>query len=112
MNSLVCQSEDVCEIRWGREYSEQFSGSNGERQGGILSAYLFNIYVDDLSTSCNACRVGCYLNDVIVNHIMYADGLVLMAPSVTAIGLSKLLSVCEGLGTVTMLSITLRRVVG
>ena len=86
----------------GGEYSSLFCVSNGVRQGGILSLYFFNIYVDDLSSSLklrevNTCRSGCYLNSILVNHIMYADDLVLFAASVN--GLSKLLRVCEQFGT-------------
>ena len=40
----------------------------------------------------NACRVGCCVGNIIINHLMYADDLVILAPSVA--GLSKLLSIC------------------
>ena len=44
----------------------------------------------------NACRVGCCVGKVLINHLMYADDLVILAPSVS--GLSKLLSICEIFG--------------
>ena len=44
----------------------------------------------------NACRVGCCVGNVIINHLMYADDLVIRAPSVA--GLSKLLRICESFG--------------
>ncbi len=62
------------------------------KQGGILSPKLFNIYVDDLSTVLNSSNIGCCFNDVIINHLYYADDLCLIAPSVH--GINKLLSVC------------------
>ena len=37
-----------------------------------------------------------YVGKVIINHLMYADDLVILAPSVA--GLSKLLSICEIFG--------------
>ena len=78
-------------VRWGGTYSTFFSVTNGVRQGSILSPYLFNIYVDDLSVALNACRVGCCVGKILINHLMYADDLVILAPSVS--GLSKLLSI-------------------
>ena len=36
-------------IRWGDLLSTKFKVINGVRQGGILSPYLFNVYVDELS---------------------------------------------------------------
>ena len=71
--------------------------SNGVRQGGILSPYLFNVFMDDLSSDLNVCNVGCSFNDHNINHLMYADDLVLLAPSVS--GLIKLLKVCEHYGS-------------
>ena len=47
--------------------------SNGVCQGGILSPILFNIYVDDLSAKLINLKIGCKINDVYVNRLMYAD---------------------------------------
>ena len=78
-------------------YSDKFKVTNGVRQGGILSPYLFNVYVDELSEELKKCNVGCNLNGHLINHIMYADDLVLISPSST--GLSQLLRECEKFGT-------------
>ena len=80
-------------VRWGSRLSEPFGVANGVRQGGILSPHLFNVYMDDLSCMLNECVAGCSYNNQVISHLMYADGLVLFAPSVS--GLNKLLRVCE-----------------
>ena len=51
------------------------------------------MYVDDLSQTLNRCRTGCLSGNMTVNHIMYADELVLLSPSTT--GLRELLCACE-----------------
>ena len=83
-------------VRWGGVYSSSFTVTNGVRQGGILSPYLFNVYVDDLSVKLNSCHVGCYYSGGCINHLMYADDLVIMSPSVA--GLYKLIHICESFG--------------
>ena len=84
-------------VRWGGVYSSSFTDTNGVRQGGILSPYLFNVYVNDLSVKLNSCHVRCYYSGGCINHIMYADDLVIMSPSVA--GLYKLLHmICESFG--------------
>jgi hypothetical protein len=70
-----------------------FTISNGVRQGGVLSPLLFNLYVDDLSKILNNCYIGCTVNDVLINHLIYADDLVLLAPSAQALQL--LVNQCE-----------------
>ena len=46
------QEQMLC-VKWNGALSECFSGSNGIKQGGILSPKLFNIYVDVLSQKLN-----------------------------------------------------------
>ena len=84
-------------IRLGDAYSYKFNETHGVRQGGILSPYIFNVYVHALSEELKKCNVGCNLNGHLINHIMYADDLVLI--SISSAGLSQLLYECEQFGT-------------
>ena len=80
-------------MRWGLQYSGTFHVTNGIRQGGLISAALFNIYLEDLSGQLNDSRVGCRVGSVIINHLAYADDIVLLAPSPKA--LNSLLYLCD-----------------
>ena len=73
------------QIRWGGTLSRKFSISNGIRQGGLLSPLLFNAYMENLSIQLNSLGVGCFVTNKCVNHICYADDLVVLAPSVRAL---------------------------
>ena len=73
--------------------SEAFNVSNGVRQGEILSPYLVNIYMDDLSYKLKKKYASCKIANMIINHLFYADDLVLMCPSQR--GLEELLDICE-----------------
>ena len=86
------RNQKLC-IKWDSVLSEKFSVTNGIKQGGILSPKLFNIYVNTLSVSLNEKYIGCCLNGKVVNHLYYADDLVLVSP--TASAMNELLRVCE-----------------
>ena len=88
-------NQQMC-VKWGNVLSDHFTVSNGVRQGGILSPYLFNMYMDDLSVKLNSCNTGCVFNNLRINHVMYADDLVVFSPSVC--GLKLLLKECEEYG--------------
>ena len=64
-----------------------FSSSNGVRQGGILSPLLFNLNMFDISNTLNCCRQGCIVNGVPIDHLIYADDMVLLGPSAHALQL-------------------------
>ena len=85
-------NQTMC-VRWSGIVSQGFHVTNGVRQGGILSPYLFNVYLDDLSIALSACRTGCCVGNSLINHLMYADDLVIFSPS--SIGLRALITVCE-----------------
>ena len=46
-----------------------------------MSPLLFNLYVNDLSVQLQKLPVGWCCGDMVVNHLMYADDIVLLAPS-------------------------------
>ena len=88
-------NQTMC-IRWGSQTSEKFHISNGVRQGSILSPHLFKVYVDDLSIILNSLRIGCAITNLIINHLMYADDIVLISPSTG--GLKTLIEHCQQFG--------------
>ena len=79
-------------VKWGNKASCFFKVSNGLRQGGILSPLFFNVYLDKLSISLSSSSVGCKLVDKSFNHLMYADDMTVLAPSVK--GLQNLINIC------------------
>ena len=83
-------------VKWGNSISDGFKVGNGVRQGGVLSPYLFNVYMDELSSNLNKLNIGCSIGSSKINHVMYADDIALISPSVK--GLQQLLNTCEQYG--------------
>ena len=91
-----CRNQKLC-VKWDSVISNKFSMSNDIKQGGILSPKLFNIYFKSFSKSLNEKHLGCCLTDIVVNHLYYADDLVLVSPS--ASGMNELIQECESFST-------------
>ena len=72
--------------------STLFPVTNGVGQGGILSPILFNLYMNGLSRELEECKTGCMVGNHLINHLIYADDLILM--SSYSAGLQQLLRVC------------------
>ena len=70
----------MMKVRWDNYFSESFLVSNGVRQGGILSSYLFSLYIDDLTSNLNTVKSGCYVGNNCLNYI-FADDICLLSPS-------------------------------
>ena len=67
-------------VSWGNSLSFPFNMKCGIRQGSVLSAKSFAIYMDGLREMLNK-ENGCVIGDTRINHIFYADYLILFGPS-------------------------------
>ena len=75
--------QEMC-VRWSNKLSDSFTVSNGTRQGSILSPHLFARYIRDLLLTVLSERIGCNIGGQFINVLAYADDLVLLAPSWSA----------------------------
>ena len=78
MKYLRNQSARVC---WNNESGEVKFIDRGVRQGGILSPFLFKLYIDNMISHISSQEVGCRLGFLRMNIIAYADDLVILADS-------------------------------
>ena len=72
-------------VRWRSQLFRSFGVSEGVRQRGILSPYLFAVYIDQLTKDLNRVSAGCYIGNTLVNHIIYADDVCCFSPSVAGL---------------------------
>ena len=75
--------QQTMQVKWGTNYSFPFTVTNGVRQGGVLSPYLFAVYLDELSIQLGSARVGCIVGIMIVNHLMFADDICVFSHSIS-----------------------------
>jgi hypothetical protein len=80
-------------VKFNRERSETIRITEGVKQGGILSPFLFNYYIDDLLRECLSKNIGALVGDENLSIIGYCDDLILLSP--IAKHLEILLGICE-----------------
>ena len=90
---LVMYESQRARVIWDGSFSEPFSITNGVKQGAVLSAVLFCIYIDDLIKTLRRNRDGCWVNGEYVGIIVYADDIVLLSPSLD--GLQNMIDTCS-----------------
>ena len=77
--NLYCNAQ-YC-IKWNCKSTLPFSVSNGVKQGGVTSAFLFTVVVDALIVSVKNLKTGCYIGRICACIFVYADDVILLAPS-------------------------------
>ena len=88
--NLLCFLENwfslgVTCVMWKSFMSHFFVLSSGIRQGGVLSPYLFAVYIDSVIKKVTASNVECHIKWFCINILIYADDILLLAPSSTAL---------------------------
>jgi len=69
-----------------------FSVSNGVKQGGVLSPVLFCVYFGGLLHKLIDAGYGCYIGHDFAGVLAYADDVVLLAPSASAM---RMMALCD-----------------
>ena len=90
---IIMYINQKANVRWGSSYSEYFNITNGVKQGAVLSAVLFCIYIDDLIKILRRKRTGCWIKKSFVGIAVYADDIVLLSPSID--GLQEMIDTCS-----------------
>ena len=72
--------------------SNPFRTSEGVKQGGILSPFLFNFFLDDLIKNCQNLGIGASIGSFNTSILAYCDDILLMASNENH--MSKLLECC------------------
>lgn len=91
---LLCfYRNNLVNVSWLSITGDSFVATNGVKQGGILSPVLFCVYMDSLLERLATCGVGCYIGHLFVGCLAYADDIVLLAPTPTAMRL--MLRICD-----------------
>jgi len=72
--TLSWYRQQTMQVKWGTNYSSPFTVQWGKARG-VLSPYLFAVYLDQLSIQLGSARVACTISSVgnmVVNHLMFA----------------------------------------
>ena len=80
-------------VRWNGIDSVAFDIKSGVRQGGVCSAWIFNVYINDLIYILEDSGFGCHMHGLFVGCILYADDVLLMSGSV--LKLQYMLDLCH-----------------
>ena len=75
-NPLAC-------VNLNGNFTSWFGTTHGVRQGDVLSPTLFSVFVNDLATEINDLGLGIPTGDFLVNILLYADDIVVLAENET-----------------------------
>ena len=89
-NSYIRQE---ARVSWGSHFSCYFHLRNGVKQGGVISAQLFTVYIDKLLLDLKHSGYGCHLGDTFTGVLSYADDITLICPSLR--GMNCMLKICS-----------------
>ena len=66
-------------IKWKQQVSDSFDCQQGVKQGGLLSAELYKLYIEDLLKSYEKSKIGCRIGTITINAVACADDIALVS---------------------------------
>ena len=99
---ITVYTEQYAWVRWGKSKSNIFTILNGTRQGSVLSAAVFSMYVEPLLEELRARGLGCHVAGVFMGAMGYCDDVALVSPSRDS--MQEMLVVCENFAARTGLT--------
>ena len=90
---MFVYEEQFAWVRWGQTQSDRFPITNGTRQGSMVSPALWSVYLDMLIKELRELGVGCHVGGLYMGVVVYADDILLMAPTRGA--MQSMLEICE-----------------
>ncbi|CAC5426741.1 unnamed protein product [Mytilus coruscus] len=66
-------------IKWSTEISEKFPVLQGVKQGGLLSADLYKMYIEDLLNTFESTTSGCEIGETLINAVACADDVAIVS---------------------------------
>jgi hypothetical protein len=97
----------TAQCRWGDKCSFGFDVTTGVKQGGVLSPYLFAVYIDDLIVILRSRQLGCHMVGLFLACLFYADDLTLVAPLRSV--MQQLIDICYDYGREYCLSFNFKK---
>lgn len=85
-----------CSVVWNSLDNASFKVNYGIRQGGVLSQFLFAVYVHDLIVELRQSGMGLYIDSTFLGALLYADDIALLACS--GLSLQKIIKICTVYG--------------
>ena len=94
---MVMYENQIVNVKWNGVLSYTFTMKNGVKQGAVLPALLFCVYVDELFKILRKKRTGCWINNNYIGILGYADDIFLLSP--TRDGLQEMVKTCDDYAT-------------
>ena len=82
---LTIYMKQKCNVVWNGSPSAKFSVTNGVRQGAVISAILFAIYIDELLRILRDSRLGLHIDGVFFGTFVFADDIFLLSGNVSSL---------------------------
>ena len=89
---FIYYKQSKFKVKYNGKFSDTYQANEGCKQGGILSPFLFNFFMDDLISEILASGIGARYVNLIVAIIAYCDDIILMAGNITH--MKQLIEIC------------------